>query len=237
MAKANDTWKVLPHGPLTQVTENLYTVNGELGMPLGTITRRMNVVVLREGRLAIFSPMALDEAQMRALEALGRPAYLIVPNGMHRLDIKVWQRRYPDAQVLAPPGSRAKVDEVLDRPVVDSPIDDDRVQLLVVPGMGESEYALLLHGDSGKTLLVNDLVFNLRDNGWRSLGLRMLGFAPGRPALPKLLFKMVVKDRAAVRAQLEAWSQLDGLERLLMSHGEPIEQPRPVLRALAASID
>jgi hypothetical protein len=59
MPKPNDHWKILPHGALTQVTENLYTVTGQLRMPLGETTRRMTVVRLSGGRLAIFSAIAL----------------------------------------------------------------------------------------------------------------------------------------------------------------------------------
>src|SRR5688572_2629761 len=113
MPKPNDHWKVMPHGPLTRLADNLYTATGLLRMPLGETTRRMTVVRLSGGRLAIYSAIALEESEMAKLEALGTPSYLIVPSAIHRLDIKGYCERYPELVVLAPRGSRAKVDELV----------------------------------------------------------------------------------------------------------------------------
>ena len=65
MTAAFKTWKVLPHGKLTTVEENILTVVGEIPMPLASITRRMTVVRLRDGRLVIFNAIALDEVRIR----------------------------------------------------------------------------------------------------------------------------------------------------------------------------
>ena len=67
MSQPLTEWKVLPHGKLTTVEENILTVVGEIPMPLANITRRMTVVRLRDGRLVIFNAIALDEDEMRAL--------------------------------------------------------------------------------------------------------------------------------------------------------------------------
>ena len=83
MSQPLTEWKVLPHGKLTTVEENILTVVGEIPMPLANITRRMTVVRLRDGRLVIFNAIALDEDEMRALEEFGKPAFLVVPNGHH----------------------------------------------------------------------------------------------------------------------------------------------------------
>ena len=100
-------WKVLPHGKLTTVDENILTVEGDIHMPLMELPRRMTVVRLADSRLVIFSAIALDEDEMAALEAYGRLAWLIVPNDHHRLDAKIWKDRYPAMRVVAPEGGRA----------------------------------------------------------------------------------------------------------------------------------
>jgi len=53
--------------------------------------------------------MALDANEMARLEAFGAPAFLIVPNDHHRLDAKAWKDRYPQVQVVAPEGARARI--------------------------------------------------------------------------------------------------------------------------------
>ena len=93
-------------GGLEAIDERILTVAGEIAMPLGRFPRRMTVVGLSGGRSAVWSAIALHEAEMLRIEALGRPAFLIVPSDHHRLDVRIWQARYPDALVVAPPGPR-----------------------------------------------------------------------------------------------------------------------------------
>ena len=234
MPKPNDHWTVLPHGPLTRVADNLYTVTGQLRMPLGETTRRMTVVRLSGGRLAIYSAIALEEGEMAKLEALGKPAYLIVPSAIHRLDVKGFCERYPELVVPAPRGSRGRVGEVVPVDASYGNLEDPRVELVTVAGTDESEFAMIVQTETGKTLVVNDLIFNLpRVPGLAGFGLRLLGFHPGAPSMPKLVMKRLVHDRSAVRAQLEAWASVAGLERMLVSHGAPIDNPRSTLLVLA----
>ena len=82
--------------------ERILTVVGDLSMPLMHLPRRMSAVRLASGELIIFSAIALDEYGMDELEAFGRPAYLVVPSQMHRLDAPSYAKRYPDIGVVAP---------------------------------------------------------------------------------------------------------------------------------------
>src|SRR3982750_3470436 len=100
MAKLHDRWLVLPHGPLTEVEPGLLTVVGQIPMPLGNFPRRMTVVALGQNKTAIFSPIALGDDEMTKIEALGMPAYLIVPNAGHRLDLRPFHARYPKAKIV-----------------------------------------------------------------------------------------------------------------------------------------
>jgi hypothetical protein len=232
--KPHDTWDVMPHGELEQVADNLYTVVGKLPMPFGETPRRMTVVRLEGDRLAIYSAIALDAERMRQLEALGRPTFLIVPSAIHRIDVKPWKDRYPQLVVIAPAGAREKVGEVVgvDRTAAD--LGDPRVHVDEVPGTDRRELSMLVETGTGKTLVVNDLIFNLpKMGGIAQLGLRLLGFGPGRPTMPKLVKRKLVDDEEAVKAQLRAWAHLDGLERILPAHGAPIDNPRETLLALA----
>jgi hypothetical protein len=95
---------------------------------------------------------------------------------------------------------------------------------------------MLVETSTGKTLVVNDLIFNLpRMRGLAGLGLRALGFGPGKPTIPKLVRKKLVDDDGAMRRALREWAQLPGLERILVSHGAPIENARDTLLDLATA--
>src|SRR5262245_28969525 len=109
MARFNEAWKVGPHGPLEELDEGLLSVAGEIVMPLGNFPRRMTAVALKGKRSAIWSAIPLREPEMRTIEALGEPSFLIVPGIAHRLDLKPWKLRYPRAKVICAPGARQAV--------------------------------------------------------------------------------------------------------------------------------
>ena len=74
MSRLNDEWKVGEHGPLEDLGDDLWTVAGEIAMPLGHFPRRMTVVRLEGRRLAVWSAIPLREPEMERLE--GRLGFL-----------------------------------------------------------------------------------------------------------------------------------------------------------------
>lgn len=233
------TWKVLPHGRLTQVEDNILTVVGDIPMPIGGLQRRMTVVRLIDGRLVIFSAISLDEDEMRALERFGKPAFLIVPNSHHRLDAKTWKQRYSDIQVIAPKGARTKVEDAVSVDGTTADFGGENVQLMDVSGTGSREVALLVTGSDGTTLVLNDVVANICDErGFGGRLLRMMDFAGDEPQVPIPIKAPIISDKAALSEQLRRWADIPSLKRILVSHGSPIEiDPSGALRQLAATIN
>jgi len=238
MPKPYEQWTVLPHGKLAQIDEGMLTVTGELRMPLGNFPRRMTVVRLRDSRLVIWSAIALDEKEMATLDGFGRPAFMIVPNDHHRLDAKAWKDRYPEVRVVAPKGSREKVEEVVPVDTIAPDFGDPNVQFVTVAGTRDREAALVVRTANGTTLVLNDLVGNIREasgiSGWL---LGLAGFAGKSARIPRVVKLNLVKDAKALRAQLLQWAELSPLKRILVAHGEPIESnPQQTLRELAGSL-
>jgi hypothetical protein len=238
MTATFQTWNVLPHGKLTEVDENILTVVGEIPMPIGGLQRRMTVVRLTDGRLVIFSAISLDEDEMRALEDYGTPAFLIVPNSHHRLDAKTWKNRYPDIQVITPKGARPKVEDAVPVDATSADFGDDSVMLMDVSGTRSLEAALLITRRDGTTLVLNDVVANIRDEkGFGGWLLRMMDFAGDEPQAPIPIKAAIVSDKAALSEQLLRWADIPSLKRILVSHGSSIEtDPSGALRQLAASL-
>ena len=107
-----------------------------------------------------------------------------------------------------------------------------------VPGTHDRQAALVVRKPNGTTLVLNDLVGNIRDasgiSGWL---LRLADFAGEAAQIPRVVKLNLVKDANALRAQLLQWTEMDSLKRILVSHGEPIEaNPRQTLRGLAESL-
>jgi hypothetical protein len=238
MTRPFQQWKVLPHGKLSEIDVNILTVTGDIRMPMMSLPRRMTVIRLNGSRLIVFSAIALNEDEMTTLEAYGRPAYLIVPSDKHRLDAKPWKNRYPAMQVVAPEGARAKVEEVVPVDTVAPRFDDPNVQFAAVPGTRGHEGALVVRTPNGTTLVLNDLVGNIRNEpGSRSWLLQLAGFAGKEAQIPRVVKMVMIKDAKALRAQLMQWAEIESLKRILVSHGSPIdENPRQTLRDLAGSL-
>ena len=238
MSQPLETWQVLPHGHLTEVDVNLLTVVGQIEMPLGEFPRRMTVARLRDDRLVVYSAIALDEDEMAALERWGRPAFLVVPGDHHRMDAKIWKQRYPAMAVVAPAGARGMVEQVVPVDSTAPDFGDPDVQWITVPGTREHEAALRVRGRDGTTLVLNDIVANIRhEHGFGGWLMRMMGFAVDEPNIPGVRKLAMIKDAELLRDQLLAWAELGDLKRILVSHGEPIEDdPRGVLRKLAGAL-
>jgi len=238
MTRLNENWNVLPHGKLTPIDDGMLTVEGRIKMPLMDLPRRMTVVRLHDSRLIVWSAIALDDAAMATFEAFGRPAFLVVPNDHHRLDAKAWKNRYPELKVIAPEGAREKIANVVAVDTTSPDFGDPGVTFVTVPGTRAHEAALVVRRERGTTLVLNDLVGNIRAasgiDGWL---LRLAGFAGDDAQIPRVVKMALVKDAADLRAQLLEWAELPGLRRIIVSHGDPIEsEPQRTLRDLAASL-
>ncbi len=88
-------------------------------------------------------------------------------------------------------------------------------------------------------VILNDLVGNIRDaKGFGGCLLHMAGFAGEEPHIPSVVKMTVIDDTGALRLQLMEWAAMTRLVRIVVSHGDIIEDnPRQVLRELAASLD
>jgi hypothetical protein len=238
MTQPFQKWTVLPHGNVLKVDESILTVTGQIRMPLMKLPRRMTVVRLSGSRLIVFSAIALDENEMASLEEFGRPAFLIVPSDKHRLDAKIWKNRYPQMQVIAPRGARAKVEGIVPVNTVTPDFDDVNVTFVTVPGTREQESALVVRTSAGTTLVLNDIVGNIGNasgiGGWL---LGLAGFAGSKAQIPRVVKWAMIDDANALRVQLLQWAEIESLKCILVSHGSPIEaKPRETLRDLASSL-
>ncbi len=218
MPKAFTEWKVLPHGPIEKLADNLWWVQGSL--PGMSLKRVMTIAKLGDGRLVVHNGIALEESAMKEIEAWGRPAFLLVPNGGHRLDAPAYKKRYPEIRVLSPRGSRAKVEEVI---AVDGTYEDfpsvDGVRLEMLSGVADAEGAMIVRSSDGTTVVLNDAVFNM-DRKRDPLGFfftTVLGSAPG-PRVSRLAKLVYVKDKRALRENLERLALTPELTRLIVAH-------------------
>jgi hypothetical protein len=239
LPKLHDEWTVLPHGPLREIDYGLMTVVGQIPMPLGNFPRRMTVVGLSGKRTALFSPIPLVEGEMQRIEALGEPCFLVIPSGHHRLDARPYKARYPKARVVAPAGANSLVSEAVKVDLSSDRFDDRDVELQLVAGTGDREFAMLVRRPGGASLIVNDIIAHVAHpqgmGAW--LMSRLLGFGARRPAVPRPIRAKLVEDADSVAWQFKKWAAVPGLRRILPSHGDVIDsRPSAELDRLAHTL-
>ncbi len=239
MPKILEEWTVQPHGELQEIDDGILTVAGEIRMPIGNFPRRMTVIRLSNGRTAIWSAIALDEPAMQRIETLGTPAVMIVPNPGHRLDSRIWKQRYPDIQVLAPPGGLELIEEAVPVDATHDILGDSQASFIIVAGTDDMESAMLVKRASGTTLITNDIIGHVAHPhgiGARIMA-RLFHYGVHEPQVPSTI-KRYIKDPAALARQLRRWADTPDLKRIIVSHGDPItDDPAGHLRRISDELE
>jgi hypothetical protein len=232
-------WTVLPHDPIEKLEPNLWAVEGRIPLPAGQFPRRMCIARLGDGRLLLMNAIPLREEAMREVEAFGKPAFLLVPNGYHRLDIAPYKQRYPELRLLAGARSRKRVEQLaaVDGGWDDAPRDRDvAVEPLAGTKVDEAVVSVR-NGGRASLCFFGDALMNLPHRpGLGGLLLRFFG-SSGGPRVTRIAKWFVVGDRAAFRENLERLAATPGLARLVPCHGGIVSNdPAGVLRQAAASL-
>ena len=212
------TSHVLPHGPLTQLAPRVWQVTGTLkGNPL---PRNMTLWKMDSGGLWVHSAVACDDATMTEIEGIGRPEVLVVPNGFHRVDARVWKERFPDIRVVSPEASRAKVEEKVKVDGLDTEVLG--VTTHTAAGVKDTEHVYEVDAGAGSALIMCDLLFNLPHlPGVSGFVLRMLG-STGSFGITGVGKMLMMTDKKALKGWLLQESQEPDLALVCVSHGEPV---------------
>jgi len=215
MAKPPRPWIVTQHDPIQKHEDNLWTVEG--GVPGLPFRRRMSIVKRADGTLLFFNAIPLEEAALAEVKAWGTPSVLVVPHDQHMIDARAFAEKL-GLQVYGPKECDAKLRQ---RAEIAGPLEavppDPSIRIEGVAGVKNGEPALIVKSGERTSLLFSDVIMN---NPKESIGFfpRMMGFAGGVKIVP--VFRMMfLKDKKALRAQMERWSELPGLTRIVPSHG------------------
>ncbi len=191
-----------------------------MGLPLG---RQLVAARLPGGGLWVHSPVPMTPALRAELAALGPVRHVVAPNLWHDECLREFQAEQPDALFHAAPGLAARKRDVrFGAELSDAPHPDwaDVLDQHLVRGMPAMNEVVFFHRPS-RSLIVADLVFNFGPDGpwWFAFLMRLYGswerFGPTR------LEKLMMRDRAAVRASLDrilAWD----FQRVIVGHGRNV---------------
>jgi hypothetical protein len=191
------------------------------GLEVGT---RMSVIRLAEGSLLLHSPVEIDAALRRELDAVGRVRFAVAPNRVHHLYAGRVAEAYPEARLWVAPGlERKRPDLVFDAVLGDEAPAEWKGQLdqVFFRGRPYENEVVFLHRAS-RTLILCDLAFNFgpRTAAPTRLLMRLLR-SYGRFG-PSKLDPLLIRDRRAARQSLERILGWD-FDRVVVAHGDVLE--------------
>ena len=185
---------------------------------------RMSLVRLAGGGLFVHSPIPLAGGIREQVDALGSVRAIVAPSLFHHLSMQEWIAAYPDAVACCCPGlERKRADLPWQRVLGDAPEPEWRGDLEQVAFRARSlESEVVFHHPKSRTLLCTDAIFNLGEHPSRATRLVALLMGNRKPGAT-LFERLLIRDRAAAREQVARMLAWD-IERILLSHGPPIER-------------
>lgn len=208
---------------LTALAPDLWVATRPLPLIVGDIGTRMTVIRLRDGSLFLHSPVALDAATRRALDALGPVRAVVAPSLVHHFFVGDYRTAYPQATLYAAPGLEKKRRDVPFGAVLDDeppPQWAGQLEQHVFRGAPIMNEVVFFHPPT-RTLLLTDLAFNVT----RPLAGRarvFLWLVKARGFGPHRIIRLGVRDRDAARSSLERLLQWD-FDRIVVTHGDVLD--------------
>lgn len=193
-------------------------------MPGLWLPTRMTVLAMAPGKLALHSPIPIDDALAESIAALGEVTLIIAPNNFHHLYLPAACQRYPQAEVWGSPGLPKKRPELVFTGLLDKGTRPPWAGVLApfflegAPGMSETVF---IHRPS-KTLIAVDSFFNLRSarNGFSRFMLKFTS-SYGKAAQSRI-WRMMVKDKKLMAESTRPLLTED-YERVVMAHGAIVD--------------
>ena len=215
--------RLFPHGEFRQLAPNLWIVRGGLAFP---VYRNMVVYRLPDGRLVLHSLVALSEAGMKQLEALGKPSIMVVPHGYDGMDAHWYLERYPQAAFLTPDEERSRI-EALGMKITDDParvLPSLGFKLHKVVGLKFTEYVLEAPVDGGTALIFNNVLDHsgAAPSGFIGWLMDVATMSGGKLAPGRMLRMFMVKDKATFKNFLATLPTIPNVKIVTVSHGDPI---------------
>jgi len=209
-----------------ELANNIWVHEDELQFPVASLSLRMTVVRLADGKLWIHSPTSISSELIEETDKLGEVAHIVGPNNAHNLFLKEWLEAYPQAQLYVSPGIPKKLNLSGEFKEMNQEFEipwTDDLERVYMPGFSFFDESVFLHKQS-KSLILTDFIQNyeiVNPTFMQKYVFSMLGFR-GVCLAPPLKVGLLHKERQAFNQsvqQIKAWD----FDRIVVTHGDVIE--------------
>ena len=209
---------------LQRIGPNCWSADRELAYgQRASLPVRMVVTRGGEGRLTLYSPVAIDDGTIEALAGLGEVVRVVVPNRFHTLFAGRVLERYRDAELLVPEVNAGLAERFPDRTtiVTQAAAVDHGLELYPVR-LRDGLVELCAYHDDSESLILADLLFNFQQAPSRLARVlyRLNGIwqRPGHSRLQRLL---LLKNTDELR-RFYRWALAKPFSQIVMAHGQMI---------------
>jgi hypothetical protein len=212
-----------PHDPPTEIADDLFVVCGSVLLkPIVRINRNM-AVVRHAGELTLINTVRMDEAGLKALEALGEIKHVLRLGPFHGMDDAFYVDRYNATFWSFTDG------ETYPEPAITHPLSADGelpfpcAKLFIFDHLKNTEGAILLERGSGVLLTVDSVQSYSTPphkpyTSWLvKLLLPLVGFTNDTIIGPMWL-KIMVTDQQGIESEFARLLEWD-FDQLLSAHG------------------
>lgn len=228
----------MPTAPLSVIVpDQIWEAGSQLKMLPGLwLPTRMTVLRLAENKLALHSPIPMDDALAAEISKLGEVTLIIAPNNYHHLALPKAIKRFPNAEVWGSPGLPKKRPDVVFTGILDKgakPTWADVLTPFFLEGAPSMSETVFIHRPS-KTLIVVDSLFNLHTvkNAFSRFMFRVTS-SYGKTAQSRI-WRHTVKDKKAMAASTKPLLSED-FDRVIVSHGDTVTENAKATFANAAA--
>lgn len=214
-----------------------------LGLHYSPQRVRMLAFGLGNGQLCAVSPASgMVDAQFEALQAWGRPRFLLAPNHFHSAGLASWHARFPDAQVVANPRALPRLRKKVPGTAM---ADLTQLELALPPGIRifgppmakQGETWVSVRTSTATTWFITDAILNERRLPGGPLGLLMKAIGFRAELMTNPFFKrFFLHSKSAYKAWLLAELDRDPPDVLIPSHGDVLRGPDLVARLRAITL-
>ncbi len=205
---------------VTPLADNLWFLPYPLRLLGADLRRNVTVMRLASGDLVIHSTGPFTPEDVAAINALGRPRWLLDTMLRHETFAKNGREAFPEAVYLAPEGF-SEAAGFPTQPLISQPEWSGEIEVLRLDGVPSMEEHVVLHRPT-RTLIVADLIFNFgaEASAWTHLLMCAAVGTKHDPGMARSI-RWTAKDRAALRASLARMMAWD-FDRLIVGHGDLI---------------
>ncbi len=186
---------------------------------------RMIIVRLPDGKLWVWSPIALDDELRIEVEALGVMAHLVSPNKIHYLFLQVWGDAFRDALLWGPASTIAKCKGLNFESALSENAPKswgDVIEIFHFTGSPAMDELVFFHAPSSTAILA-DLSENFSHEfvteywkGWQVWGAKFWGILEGKAPLE---WRSSFFKKKAARAARDRLLARDPTQ-VIMAHGQ-----------------